>query len=194
MPQRRKRNNGPLLIGVAVVLALCCIGGIVLFALDSGKDNGKPAANANASTAPAASAPAPNPADALVKAITDKLGKPNRDVPAPKVTSWPDDPAKTIDVEWALNDNLTENLRKVGARGDVLDILKAVKANATWKYTQVRLTGTFSMADKYGNTAETAVIKLTYTADTIAKINPDGLTPDRVYDLAASQQVHPEFR
>lgn len=179
-----------MLIGIAIVFTLCCIGGIVLVALDKDDDGANPAASAPASAAPAA-----NPADVLTKAITDKLGKVNRDgVPAPKVTSWPDDPQKTIDVEWALNDNLTANLRKVGARSNVLEILKAVKAKATWKYTQVRLTGTFSMVDKYGNTAETAVIKLTYSADTIAKIDPDGLTSDRIYDLADSQQVHPEFR
>lgn len=130
----------------------------------------------------------------MAKAIVEKLGKPNRDAPMPKVTSWPDDPQKTIDIEWALNDNLTANLRKVGARGDVLDILKAVKTYATWKYTQVRLTATFSMVDKYGNASESVVIRLTYKAETIAKINSDGLLSDMVYEAADSQQVHPEFR
>lgn len=189
VPQPRKRNNKPLLIVVAAVLGLCCLGGIVLTVLDSDDDGGKPA------SASASSAPAVDPAAMLAKAIADKLGKPNRDnVSAPKVASWPDDPQKTIDVQWALNDNLTANLRKAGAQIAVFDIIKVVKANATWKYTQLRLTGTFSMADKYGNASESVVVRLTYSAETIAKINPDGLTFDRIYALADSQQVHPEFR
>lgn len=183
----------------ATVLVVCCVVPMALGLIGRIFDGDK----ATTAGQPTGSTPPPTTAapqqlsasEQLTKAITEKLGPTNRDgLPKPTVASWPDEPSKTIDVQWALNDNLTEGLIRVGARGDVLDIIRVVKAKATWPYVSLRLKATFSMIDKYGNASESVVLDLTYSRATVDKINPDGIQLDQVFAAADDGFVHPEFR
>ena len=127
----------------------------------------------------------------LLALIEKQLGSSNRDVPRVQDVYYGEG---TIAVAWAINDNLTENLLRFGARSDVLDILQAVKASGL-PFDVVNVAGTFSMMDVYGNTEESTVVQLRFTRATFDKLNLDNiLLVDTIYQAADSAGIHPEFR
>jgi hypothetical protein len=80
--------------------------------------------------------PRPDPAAELKNAIKDKLGDSNRDVHRVTVKAAAK-AGKPINVKVAIDDNLTGNLVRIGARKDVVDILMVVQEDADWKYSDV---------------------------------------------------------
>ena len=143
-------------------------------------------------TAPT-SAPVLSPEDALEHAITEKLGSSNREVPRVDYfnITYPDGTTNIL-IQWALNDNLTDNLRKIGARLDAVYILEVID-NSGFENLRVHLQGTFSMVDEYGNASEKVILKLFYTQETLDKINWENFLSENIYKIADNADVHPEL-
>jgi hypothetical protein len=98
-----------------------------------------------------------------------------------------------IIVQFAINDNLTKNMVKLGAREDVANILQAI-ANSGTDYFSVRIAGTFSMVDKFGNAKEQFVIKATFNKETVDRINWKNFNSDNVFEIADDTDIHPAMK
>ena len=134
-----------------------------------------------------------NPKESLDHEIREVLGSSNRDVPrVEEVTPICVDSGCDITVKWAINDNLTSELRIYGAQRDATDILEAI-SNSELEIEYVRLAGTFSMVDSYGNVSEDIVLKLFFSPETIEKINFENFLPDNIYNIADGKDIHPEL-
>jgi hypothetical protein len=95
-------------------------------------------------------------------------------------------------VKVAFNDNLTENLVRTEARGDVVEILKAVDQNADWKYSEVVVRGTFSMVDVSGNAEESQVVFARYSRKRVNNINFNNFLSTNVRKVADARPIHHE--
>lgn len=132
------------------------------------------------------------PEQALRAAVVAVLRDGNRDVERVRDVILLDD--GSVSIGWAINDNLTKGFVLGGARGDVVDILRAVRDSGL-PITEVDLAGTFSMVDIYGNTNESIVVSASYSADTLAKLNLDNILLEKtIYEAADTIRVHPEFQ
>jgi hypothetical protein len=100
--------------------------------------------------------------------------------------------AGQVYVKFAINDNLSDNLRAGGAQLDCTNILKAI-AQSGATYGSVRIVGTFPTKDVYGNVKETEVVRLDFDAGTVKKINWDGFLYKDIYTIANSAEVHAQF-
>ena len=133
------------------------------------------------------------PQEAFKAKLAKALGKGNRDVP--RIASVEFTP-EAILVQWAINDNLTDHMLKVGARMDTAKILKAVH-EAGLPYQSLTLAGTMATVDGAGNKAETVLLRLTYNQATVERINwqdtgfANFVLYKTVYELADSQSVSP---
>lgn len=123
------------------------------------------------------------PHTALKAEIERVLGSGNRNVPRLTTLNFDDPEQGAIFVNWAINDNLTENLIIFGAKSDATDILKAL-AQSRIDYTYVILSGSFPMVDKFGNSDEKNVVNLTFYKETVERINWENFLSDNIYDIA----------
>lgn len=98
-----------------------------------------------------------------------------------------------VDARFAIRDNYTEQMIKDGARSDTIDILKYAKATYP-DASAVNVQGTFPMTDPYGNTSTQVAIDLTYSRDTLNKINFDGVTRKSIWEIRDSGTVLPAFQ
>lgn len=192
-PPQPPAKKGKNRTGCLVLVALA----ILLLVLINSCQGGSKKADAPSTTAPAAAAttaatpaaPA-DPQAKLDKAVRDALGSSNRDgVQRVSSVEFVDGVAK---VKFAFNDNLSEKMVKAGARMDTAKVIKAVKS--TVGDVETHVTGTFAMQDKYGNASEDEVVFAVYNADTIAKIQPDTIDPDQVWQVADTKSVVPAFQ
>lgn len=97
-----------------------------------------------------------------------------------------------VDARFAIRDNYTEKLIKDGARSDTIDILKYAKATYP-DAAAVNVQGTFPMTDPYGNTSTQVAIDLTYSRETLNKINFDGVNRKSIWEIRDSGTVLPAF-
>lgn len=140
--------------------------------------------------------PTPMPTLSPEEQILGALGNSNRGVE--RIAKF-EKLADVINIEWAINDNLTESMIRGGAQMDVANVLKAVH-NSGMQFGLLNLTGTFSMQDNFGNKEEMPVVWLTYSAATVDKINWDnplfinGSLWTEVYTIADSVKLHPAMR
>jgi hypothetical protein len=133
--------------------------------------------------------PTLSPSENLHQSIVETLGKSNRDVERLSEFEVTDE----VFIQWAINDNFTENMIKSGTQIDITNMLKTIASSGV-TYGSVRLYGTFPLVDKYGNVTETTVVKVVYRLDTIQKINWDNFLFKNVYDIADSKVLHPTFQ
>lgn len=100
-----------------------------------------------------------------------------------------------VDVTFPIADNLTRGFIITGAQADTIDILKAVK-DSGWQGGNpwVVINGTFNMVDAYGGESDDEILMLTYSPETMQRVNPGGLQNDRVWAIADESFVHPELR
>jgi hypothetical protein len=117
----------------------------------------------------------------------------NRNVPRLTALNFDDPEQGAIFVNWAINDNLTENLIVFGAKSDATDILKAL-AQSGIEYTYVILSGSFPMADNFGNSTETNVVNLTFYKETVGRINWESFLSDNIYKIADEAHVWVAFQ
>ncbi|OBH60829.1 DUF2510 domain-containing protein [Mycobacterium sp. E2479] len=98
-----------------------------------------------------------------------------------------------VEARFAIRDNYTEQLIKDGARSDTIDILKYAKTTYP-DASAVNVQGTFPMTDPYGNTSTQVAIDLTYSRETLNKINFDGVTKKSIWEIRDSGSVLPAFQ
>lgn len=134
----------------------------------------------------------PTVAPGLREAIEAALGEGNR--PVERIARFAESGSATgqVYVKFAINDNLSENLIAGGAQLDCTAILKAI-AQSGARYGSVQIVGTFPMKDAFGNVEETEIVRLTFDAATVQKINWSGFSYRRIYAIADSADVHPQF-
>jgi len=133
------------------------------------------------------------PRAALKAEIERELGHGNRNVPTLTELNFDDPELGAIFIHWAINDNLTENLIKFGAKSDATDILKAV-AMSGLDYTYVILSGSFPLVDQFGNTNERNVVNLTFNKDTVDRINWENFLTDNIYQVADEANIWVVFQ
>lgn len=97
-----------------------------------------------------------------------------------------------VDARFAIRDNYSESMIKDGARFDTIQILKYARATYP-DASAVNVQGTFPMTDPYGNTATHVAIDLTYSRDTLNKINFDGVSKNSIWEIRDSGSVLPAF-
>lgn len=98
-----------------------------------------------------------------------------------------------VDARFAIRDNYTEQMIKDGARSDTIDILKYAKATYP-DASAVNVQGTFPMTDPYGNTSTQVAIDLTYSRETLDKINFDGISKASIWEIRDNGFVLPAFQ
>lgn len=136
-------------------------------------------------------AEAANSACAGVEAkIVQVLGTSNRQVP--KISHFATT-KNSIIINFSVDDNITQNLIKFGAKDDIEKILKAVQSSGC-DYDEIRMIGTFPMSDKFGNSAEVKVLQVSYKRSTVNRINWVNFLSDNIYDIADSLWLHPAFK
>ena len=208
-------NRRRIIIIVVVVLVLCCFGAAVTAILNQGSngegDQGQvevaevedaaepePEDTQEPTEPPATDLPptdtpqptnTPTVAELLNAVIADALGRGNRDVERVAKASKTLD---VIDVEWAINDNLSEDMIRDGVKLDIVDVLKALDESGI-EYDFVNFVGTFSMVDNLGNAEEMPVVWVTYSKDIVDQINWSGFIFSDVYEIADTVKMHPAF-
>ena len=160
---------------------------MVRVTLDAMKSLGSPDSNSKSSTESAALVATTADDSARIEAqtklkdeIEKALGKSYRSVPRVwdvQITG------QAIKVRFSIQDNLTEGLIKGSARSDSRKILQTAQS-AGYPYSEITAVGTFAMKDKFGNSHEDEVVRVTYTRSTVDKINWAGFLTDNMYDIA----------
>ena len=207
----RKPSRRTLIIGVIVLIFACGLCGLITtFFSDpspAGETAEQPEATAEVVAAveeaptesptntpaptdtPAPPTPTLEPGEALRAAIALALGNGNRDVD--RLASVVDDNGR-IEVDWAINDNLSEDLTRAGAQLDATEIVRAI-AESGYDYEFILLRGTFPLVDQLGNVEETKVVELFFGRELVEQINFDNFLHRNIYDIADSSQIHPAF-
>lgn len=131
-----------------------------------------------------------SPEDQLQVDIENVLNKSNRDVP--RITEISSSTG-VINIKFTINDNLSEDMIKSGAKMDIADILKAVAQNGV-EYNLINIEGTFSMIDQLGNSEEKTVAWATYDSATVSQINWDNFQWKNVYNIATTAKQVEAFQ
>ncbi|WAC93525.1 DUF2510 domain-containing protein [Mycobacterium sp. Aquia_213] len=97
-----------------------------------------------------------------------------------------------VNARFAIRDNYTETMIKDGARLDTIDILRYARATYP-DASAVNVQGTFPMTDPYGNTSTQVAIDLTYSRETLNKINFDGVSKISIWEIRDSGSVLAAF-
>ena len=119
------------------------------------------------------------------KAITNLLG--------PRLLDYQyNEAAGVITVTWLIEDILTEDLTRSGARRDATDILRKADTSSTG-FETITMIGMFAMQDTFGNVSEQNVVALTFQRATIDKINWSNFLPENIYTIADVAKIHPAF-
>jgi len=122
--------------------------------------------------------------------IIKGLGKSNRKMD--RITHFQVD-GQDVVVHFTINDNLTVNMTKGGAKNSAESILKAVQ-NSGYDYSTITMLGTYPLQDKLGNSTETGVLQATYSRGIVSRINWQGFLYDNVYEIADEVWLHPAFK
>jgi hypothetical protein len=190
-------------------------GGIVALFVIIGAcgDGGKAAPKAESQPSSPAKAPAPVEIS-KAKPVATTAAKPSPKAvvkPAPpkskeqKVNDAVGDDAKnariqgkvksdgTIYIDFDIQDNLTNNLRKIGANNDIKNILEAVATQSGVPFKQVIIRGSFPMVDVLGDESNAVVMTVRWNKATLDRINwKNKLTID-VEAAADLYYLHPAF-
>jgi hypothetical protein len=135
--------------------------------------------------------PDATPDQKLAAALSGLLGDSNRNIP--RITRARVDNDGTVEVHWAINDNLTPSLIKDSARQDVVNVVTCVK-RTIHDPKRLIIVGDFAVPDEYGHNVERPVVDATYSAQTLAKLSPVHIRSDQILLLADSAQVDPAFQ
>lgn len=136
-----------------------------------------------------------SPEAAVDEAVSKKMGRSNRDIGDRVEVSF--DPAtSTYTIKFAINDNLTDGIRKDGMRLDVVDGLKGFRGSVSTPYELVVFEGTFAYSDAYGGTREMSVVRSTYSSATVDRLDFETISFKRILDVppADGAAVHRDWR
>lgn len=152
-----------------------------------------PKAESSETPTPSTPAPTPDPIAEFEDDLRDTLGDVNRDdVERLSVFEY-NKRTKILTVQFAINDNFSEGMIKDGAKMDVTDILEAVQ-KSDLKVKAVSIDATFSMVDDLGNASEDTVVRATYPASLVDRVNFENFYFEDVYDITDDIFVHPALR
>jgi hypothetical protein len=190
--------------------AVLVLGGLVAFlcflSLCTNRSEQPPEENAPTEQTPSPSEPTPTarpthtprptatlyPEAALRQAILDALGEVNRDE-VDTITAFSyNEVTNEVYVRWSINDNFSEQWIKDGARDDIIEIMGAV-VDTGLDVSTVEAEGTFPLVDLYGNESEEVVVRVTFTAETLGRVNWEGIPLENIYLVADEQWRHPAF-
>jgi hypothetical protein len=130
-----------------------------------------------------------SPEAVLRDLLTAELGDSNRDVA--RLTNL--EMGDPLVIDFAINDNLTEDFIRRGAMLDFVSILELL-STSNIPFSKVSISGSFPLVDVYGNSKETMVVYGLYPKETIAKINFDNFITDNIYAIAEENFIAPAFR
>lgn len=142
------------------------------------------------SPAPTATATPATPSEQLQYLLIEVLWSSNRDLDRLSLAEVDGD---IINIHFTINDNLTEQMIKGGARQEVKEMLKAINA-AGLEYYLINIEGSFSLVDQFGNSSEQTVIWATYPKETVDQINWANFRSDNIYAIASTAKQHPAFQ
>jgi hypothetical protein len=132
------------------------------------------------------------PEESLERRLLQAIGESNRDSDERVSVEIDRFDIVILHIEWDINDNLTENMITQGAKLDIKEMLQAlVQGNV--EFGLVNFTGSFPMVDNFGNASEMDVVKVSYTKETVDKINFPRFLHDDVYNIADTVNNHPLF-
>jgi hypothetical protein len=99
----------------------------------------------------------------------------------------------SVTASFGIQENFAEGVVKDGARLTTIDILEYAHA-AYPSAPEVQVRGTFPMKDSGGKITTYTVVDLTYLRSTLDHINFEGIDKDKIWEIADSGVVAPEFR
>lgn len=135
-----------------------------------------------------------SPVDSLQTAILEAIGeKNNRDLDKLTTLEVTQFEPPIINIWFALDDNFSSNLIRVGALMDIENMLKAID-DSGMEYESVSIIGTFALSDQFGNSSESPVIRSRFTRETVDKINWDGFSRRNLPDIADDWWEHPAIQ
>ena len=129
------------------------------------------------------------PEAALEQALNDAIGASNRGIESRIMVSQVLD---IVNIEWAIDDNLTENLIVDGVKLDLYKMLQTI-SETDHEYQLINFTGTFPLIDVAGNSQETEVVRASYTVETVNGANWPNVLFTNIYLLAESVNNHTLF-
>lgn len=187
LKQLKKKKNAP---GWLVLLAI--IGLVVWFNHlgSKGESNSRGEARRTTQSQKYKTIPQDGTVEKLKYKVQKVLGNSNRGVARMYKI---EESGKNVKIGFAVNDSLTNGLIKASAKMDIKNILEAVKFSK-YNYSEVVIFGTFALTDKYGNSEESMVLKVSYLPATVNKINWESFSYDNVYKIADSVWQHPTLR
>lgn len=101
-------------------------------------------------------------------------------------------------VRFKISDNLTDAMRASTAQRDTVKIIRAVEESPDETAgTRLSVWGVFPTTDQYGNTNDTVVLTVAYSAETRAKLNLDNPSlQETVWDVAEDEPklIHRQLR
>ena len=156
-------------------------------------DNMVQTAAADIAIKTAQAAPLDSKAEMKIR-IEALLGTGNRNLPRLIALNFNDPEPGAIFVNWNINDNLSEDLIRSGAKSDATDILQAIWAQTGIEYTYILLSGSFPMQDEFGNSDEKNVVNLVFNKETVEKINWTNFLSDNIYIIADEANVWAAFQ
>lgn len=130
------------------------------------------------------------PAETLKRAISEAVGKTNRAAHQPLEVLFD---GTQLSVTFAVHDNLTAGMIRLGAMHTVAEILRAA-AGCPVAWQRASVAGTFPLQDKYGREIEQQVVVAAFRATEVRKVAWERFPRENVYQLADSLWVHPAFR
>ncbi len=134
------------------------------------------------------------PIEDLRSRIETTLGESNRNVTRVSEYTW-DEPTQILFVTFSINDNLTEGFIVTGIQSDITDILKTVTQSRLVPGLQsITVSGTFVLADQFGNKSEDLVIRATYSRATLDKINWDNFLYTNILNIADDLYVQQDLQ
>lgn len=144
--------------------------------------------------APVATTRPQDPTKAVQDSLLKAIGKSNRKG-VDRLVVQSANPGLDVVVTWAINENLSDGITKDGSRLETMKMLKWFKENYKGDYQGVRLEGTYSLQDRFGNATEDRVFLGTYSKATVRRINYDSVSFKTLWELTDTTPfIHPAFR
>jgi len=138
-----------------------------------------------------------DPITNLCAKIDEKLGTSNTQQNIKRLVNCNFDQQQAeISASFKGNENLTDNLTKLGVRLDVKDVLQVIsQSDTSLSYRTVVIVVTYPYVDIYGKVTDTNVVIATYNRENIDKVNWDTFLTDNIYILANqdSLYIHRDF-
>lgn len=93
----------------------------------------------------------------------------------------------------ALNDNLSSRLIRSSAQRDTVRVAETMQQQPDFNGT-LTLSMYFPLVDQFGNAEETVVVTVSYTRETLDRINFSNLIRANIWDIADARQIHPTLQ